>query len=126
MGLHGCCRGINMALPFKELLSSTLAYNWVFLHEKSSSHVASFNSRFFHLMRYSPITQFICYLVLYSNIVYDSSIFFPYSSIFSRIAWTSIFSPITLFKQETWKIGCTFEYGGNSNPLKHLIREIIP
>jgi len=109
-----------MPLPFKELLSSTLDYMWVFLHENSSSHVTSSASRFFHLMRYSIITRFLYCLVLVSKIVSSSSIIFPSSLISSRRVLTRILSLIAFFKQETWKIGCTREAEGSSNSFFHV------
>jgi hypothetical protein len=45
----------------------------------------------------------------------SSSMVFPSSLIFGKIVWAGILLFITLFKQETWNIGCTCEDGGKSN-----------
>jgi hypothetical protein len=83
--------------------------------KNSSSHVASSTGRFFNLMRYLVIALFHNCLILVSGIVYGSSMIFPFSLIFGKIVWTRILSPITFFKQETWKTGCTREDGGKFN-----------
>jgi hypothetical protein len=54
----GIYLGINMSLPFKQVFSSTLNNHGCACMKKSSSHIASSTSRFFHLTKYSIISQF--------------------------------------------------------------------
>jgi hypothetical protein len=61
------------------------------------------------------ISQFHSYLILVSRIASSSSMISPSLLIFGKIVWTRILPPITSFKKETWKTGCTREYGGNYN-----------
>jgi hypothetical protein len=83
--------------------------------KKSFSHVTTSIGRFFHLMRYSIIALFHSRLILVLRTIFGSSMIFSSSLISSKIVWIGILSLITLFKQETWKIGCTREDEGNSN-----------
>jgi hypothetical protein len=86
-----------------------------------SSHVEASIGRFFLLMRYSLITQLCSCLVLVLEIFLDSNMAFPSSSISNKIVGIGILSPITLFNQETWKIGWTCEDIGSSN-----LKSILP
>lgn len=67
--------GLNITCPFK-LHSPCL--------RKSSSHVTSSIGKFFHLMRYSPISLFCNCLIHVSMFVSGSSMIFLSSSIFGK------------------------------------------
>lgn len=66
----------------------------------SYSHIASSIGRFFHLMRYSYIIQFMSYLILVSRIIYISNMIFPSLSLCDKIVWTRIVSLITSLRNK--------------------------
>jgi hypothetical protein len=82
MGLY---LGLNMTLPFKQVLSSTLDNHDFVCMNKSSSHVASSTCSILDLIGYLVFARFHIFLIV----------------------CTGILSPIIFFKKETWNTGFT-------------------
>jgi hypothetical protein len=86
-----------------------------FCIKDSYSQVESLAGSFLHLMRYSEMDLFLSWQILVPVMDSSSNMIFPSSSISGKRVRTGILSPITLFKHEIWKTGCTHEDAGNSN-----------
>jgi hypothetical protein len=93
----GICLGISMPVPFKKCFPQHLSNQGFLCMNNSSSHVASSTSRFFHLTRYSVTARFLSFLILFSRIVFGSSMIFPSSLSSGKLFFTGILFLITFF-----------------------------
>ena len=107
--------GLNMPNPWDKCCLQRLSNSVCLCIKDSSSQVESLAGSFLHLMGYSEMDLFLSWRILVSVMASGSNMIFPSSSSSDNIVWTGILSPITLFKHETWKTGCTREDAGKSN-----------